>query len=51
MKQIKLSLSKATTNETSINEVALRYGVTHMGRLSENYKLLFSEKQHETLLL
>ena len=34
---------------SSVSEVALRHGITHMGQLSRNYKLLFDELPRETI--
>ena len=34
---------------SSVSEVALRHGITHMGQLSRDYKLLFGELPSDTL--
>lgn len=49
MQQIRLSLSQSNINETTVTELAYKFGISHTGRLAANYANLFQEKPSETL--
>jgi AraC family ethanolamine operon transcriptional activator len=43
------ALCQATSDQTTVNELALKYGFWHMGRFSRAYKALFGELPSKTI--
>ena len=46
---VKAALRRATASETSVTEVALRHGFSHLGRFSVEYRRRFGESPSQTL--
>ena len=47
LKRVRQALSDGSAQ--SVTEAALRWGVTHLGRLSGDYRVAFGETPSETL--